>query len=242
MKIEIQRRKTMLKKFTGFVIFTALVLFLAPQAQAIPNPSAVYCEEQGYELDTRTDDEGNQYGVCVFPDGSECDQWDYFCKCTEKKSVCSSSMIEEGKNCKYPCKPQPCAKAGESSLVYECCEGLTQIPPARIYDDECNQTGMTGWTHICSDCGNGTCESWESECNCPKDCKKETIEEDSKIATKSATKAAKLDSEPDQNYSYVYYAILAFLTLGLLGLLILRFRKKIICRSLGDKSKTSGIE
>ena len=31
-------------------------------------------------------------------------------------------------------------------------------------------TGMVGWTSICSHCGNGICESWESTCNCPEDC------------------------------------------------------------------------
>ncbi len=44
----------------------------------IANPASVYCEKQGYTLETRTDSEGNQYGVCIFPDGSECDEWAYF--------------------------------------------------------------------------------------------------------------------------------------------------------------------
>ncbi|MGA1825552.1 MAG: DUF333 domain-containing protein [bacterium] len=26
----------------------------------------------------RTDEEGGQYGICVFEDGSECDEWAYF--------------------------------------------------------------------------------------------------------------------------------------------------------------------
>ncbi len=44
----------------------------------IANPASVYCEKQGYTLETRTDTEGNQYGVCIFKDGSECDEWAYF--------------------------------------------------------------------------------------------------------------------------------------------------------------------
>jgi len=44
----------------------------------IANPASVYCEKQGYQLETRTDSEGNQYGVCIFPNGSECDEWAYF--------------------------------------------------------------------------------------------------------------------------------------------------------------------
>jgi putative hemolysin len=44
----------------------------------LPNPASAYCEEQGYRVEIRTDDQGNQYGVCVFPDGSECDEWAFF--------------------------------------------------------------------------------------------------------------------------------------------------------------------
>lgn len=44
----------------------------------MPNPAAVYCEEQGYAVEIRTDENGGQYGVCVFPDGSECDEWAYY--------------------------------------------------------------------------------------------------------------------------------------------------------------------
>jgi putative hemolysin len=41
------------------------------------NPASVYCEEQGGTLDMRDSDAG-QYGVCVFPDGNECEEWAFF--------------------------------------------------------------------------------------------------------------------------------------------------------------------
>ncbi|NUQ39212.1 MAG: DUF333 domain-containing protein [Caldilineales bacterium] len=44
----------------------------------LPNPAAVYCEEQGHTHEIRTDAAGNQYGVCVFAGGGECDAWAYF--------------------------------------------------------------------------------------------------------------------------------------------------------------------
>jgi len=50
----------------------------APSDAGLPNPASVYCQEQGYVLEIRSDEEGNQYGVCVFPDGSECDEWAFF--------------------------------------------------------------------------------------------------------------------------------------------------------------------
>ncbi|NJD60188.1 MAG: hypothetical protein C3F13_00240 [Anaerolineales bacterium] len=43
-----------------------------------PNPASAYCEQQGYTLEIRTATDGSQSGVCVFPDGSECDEWAYF--------------------------------------------------------------------------------------------------------------------------------------------------------------------
>lgn len=44
----------------------------------LPNPASVYCEQNGGKLEIREDSEGGQYGVCIFPDGSECDEWAYF--------------------------------------------------------------------------------------------------------------------------------------------------------------------
>ncbi|MFH1713297.1 MAG: DUF333 domain-containing protein [Candidatus Jacksonbacteria bacterium] len=44
----------------------------------LANPASVYCEKQGYKLEMRTDESGGQYGVCIFDDGSECDEWAYF--------------------------------------------------------------------------------------------------------------------------------------------------------------------
>jgi len=43
----------------------------------MPNPASVYCQEQGGVLVTREEPEG-QFGVCVLPDGSECEEWAYF--------------------------------------------------------------------------------------------------------------------------------------------------------------------
>ena len=43
--------------------------------EGLANPASVYCGEQGGTVDIRTGDDGGQYGVCVFPDGSECDEW-----------------------------------------------------------------------------------------------------------------------------------------------------------------------
>jgi putative hemolysin len=53
------------------------------------NPAAVYCRELGYEHRTVDTDEG-QSGVCIFPDGSECDEWQFLQgKCGQTHSYCA---------------------------------------------------------------------------------------------------------------------------------------------------------
>jgi putative hemolysin len=42
------------------------------------NPASVYCEENGGRLEFRQDAAGGVSGVCVFPDGSSCEEWSYF--------------------------------------------------------------------------------------------------------------------------------------------------------------------
>ncbi|MDD5043614.1 MAG: DUF333 domain-containing protein [Patescibacteria group bacterium] len=56
------------------------------QTAALANPASVYCEEQGGKLEIRKEPAGEN-GVCVFSDGSECEEWAYFrgeCQTGEK--------------------------------------------------------------------------------------------------------------------------------------------------------------
>ena len=53
----------------------------APQpagGAGLANPASVFCEEQGGKVDIRTATDGSQSGFCIFPDGSECDEWAFF--------------------------------------------------------------------------------------------------------------------------------------------------------------------
>ena len=52
----------------------------APETNEIPNPASVYCEQNGGKLEMRQDASGGTTGICVFPDGSECDEWAFFRK------------------------------------------------------------------------------------------------------------------------------------------------------------------
>jgi putative hemolysin len=73
----------------GFLILVVLLLVLSMTAckrdqvqtgtdALIANPASVYCEQNNGKVEIRTDVSGGQAGVCVFADGSECEEWAYF--------------------------------------------------------------------------------------------------------------------------------------------------------------------
>lgn len=80
----------MKRMIVAFILVLALTACAAPQAQipepaatGIPpvnmqNPASVYCTQHGNKLEIHTAADGSQSGVCVFPDGSACDEWAYF--------------------------------------------------------------------------------------------------------------------------------------------------------------------
>ncbi|MHB1295837.1 MAG: putative hemolysin [Anaerolineae bacterium] len=72
------------------ILWITLTACTAPQAQApdtaatgtpqvnTPNPASAYCVQNGNKLEIRTAADGSQSGVCVFQDGSACDEWAYY--------------------------------------------------------------------------------------------------------------------------------------------------------------------
>jgi len=74
------------KRVVGFALILSAAIISGCQAATVEptvtvglaNPASVYCEEQGYTLEMRTDADGGQYGVCIFPDGSECEEWAFY--------------------------------------------------------------------------------------------------------------------------------------------------------------------
>jgi putative hemolysin len=86
-----KKKEKMKRIFTFIIILLALTACAAPQTQGtpesaptdmpqanMPNPASVYCTQQGNKLEIRTADDGSQSGVCIFPDGSTCDEWAYY--------------------------------------------------------------------------------------------------------------------------------------------------------------------
>jgi len=63
----------------------------------MPNPASVYCEQNGNKLEILTAADGSQSGVCVFPDGSTCDEWAYYqgeCGLAAQESPAAPLAIE----------------------------------------------------------------------------------------------------------------------------------------------------
>jgi putative hemolysin len=71
------------KNVTSLLLFVVTLWLVGCAASPTPetptagpgmlNPASVYCEEQGGKTEIRTQDDGGQYGACIFPDGSECE-------------------------------------------------------------------------------------------------------------------------------------------------------------------------
>lgn len=47
----------------------------AAPAVGLPNPASVFCQEKGGQLKIERDAAGNESGTCLFPDGSQCEEW-----------------------------------------------------------------------------------------------------------------------------------------------------------------------
>ncbi len=72
-------------KYLVFLIILVLILNgcsnkinIEDNISGMANPASEKCIEDGYKLEIREDASGNQYGVCIFLDNSECEEWAYF--------------------------------------------------------------------------------------------------------------------------------------------------------------------
>lgn len=68
-----------MKTQTLSLAFVVLLLTACTTRQVgMANIASVYCVEQGFKSEIRTAPDGSQSGVCIFPDGNECDEWAFF--------------------------------------------------------------------------------------------------------------------------------------------------------------------
>lgn len=145
--VEQNRKKEQMKKIIAFtLIVLALSACTALQGQAtnkaaatdtpqagLPNPASVYCEQHGNKLEIVTAADGSQSGVCVFPDGSTCDEWAYFkgeCGLPAKNSSTPFATIEATLSASGGTMPP-----GSSEEVADWWGVIEATEPGAQYDD-----------------------------------------------------------------------------------------------------------
>ncbi len=116
-----------------------------PQA-IMPNPASVYCQEQGYQSEIRTAADGSQSGVCIFPDGTECDEWAYY------RGECGPTPQNENTPTPQANMPNPasvyCQEQGYQSEIRTAADGSQS--GVCIFPDgtECDE-----WAYYRGECG-----------------------------------------------------------------------------------------
>ncbi|MFA5714964.1 MAG: DUF333 domain-containing protein [Candidatus Paceibacterota bacterium] len=54
----------------------------------LANPASVFCTKNGYRLEIRKNNDGSEYGVCIFTNGKECEEWKFY------RKECGSEYIK----------------------------------------------------------------------------------------------------------------------------------------------------
>lgn len=73
--------KTMARISILLLIWTLILVACADQeaepqeAAGLANPASVYCQEQGGKLVIQKRGDGGEYGVCLFEDNRQCEEW-----------------------------------------------------------------------------------------------------------------------------------------------------------------------
>ncbi|MBM3123632.1 MAG: DUF333 domain-containing protein [Chloroflexi bacterium] len=105
-----------------------------PLAEAgMANPASVYCTQQGNKHEIRTANDGSPSGICIFPDGSTCDEWVYF------KGECApaGSGGSTGENASGGMM-----SSGISEEITDWWGFIKSTPPGSQYDDYFEQEDM----------------------------------------------------------------------------------------------------
>jgi putative hemolysin len=112
----------------------------------IANPASTYCIEHGGNLSIRDSEDGSQYGVCVFSNGVECEEWQFF------RGECNLTLVEN--ECK---EDSDCVPAS-------CCHPTSCVN--KNFAPICSGTMCTMDCKIGTlDCGYGSCVCINKKCS-----------------------------------------------------------------------------
>lgn len=141
----------------GIIIFVVGMSIPLCSALALKNPSAVYCEEMGYEL-VIEETEAGQTGVCKFSETESCNAWEFLTgKCGGEHSYCK----KEGYELKTVSDSEKCSTIPFSPECAVCVlENGEEVEVTKLMELSFEE-GV---------CGDGKCVLGESYENCPQDC------------------------------------------------------------------------
>jgi len=95
------------------------------------NPASVFCQKMGYKLEIRTGSNGGQYGICIFSNGKECEEWAFYRgECGKQYKKQDSATGEQIDSSAVPSQPVP-------SGVEQACVQI--ITPALGPDGVCKE-------------------------------------------------------------------------------------------------------
>ena len=128
---------TLLAACSGSAPAKSTVAPATPQA-GLANPASVFCVEKSGKVNITTDASGGQIGVCVFPDGSQCEEWAFYRgQCTPAKpSQATTTTPAAGpaslteavlKNAKYELPDIGAAQLKDGSFEHKYGDGATQV-------------------------------------------------------------------------------------------------------------------
>ncbi len=119
--------------FTLLMLISIILLASCSPAQTtstpvpnMPNPAAVYCEQHSGKLEIVTSADGSQSGLCLFPDGSTCDEWAFFRgECKPGDSLAMSGLAVSP-------TPRPASPTAVSVSTATSAPAPTSLPPLAI--------------------------------------------------------------------------------------------------------------
>ncbi|HEX2908804.1 MAG TPA: S8 family serine peptidase, partial [Phototrophicaceae bacterium] len=114
----------------------------APSVPVMRNPAAVYCLDLGYQYETVPGIGGGEDGMCIFPDGQRCEQWQFYAgQCGQQYSYCAQQglgivTLEDGKD---PFSPVYAACTDTSGQVIGSVNELSSLGSRALgcYDGKC---------------------------------------------------------------------------------------------------------
>jgi putative hemolysin len=117
----------------------------------VANPASVFCIENNGTIEIKTDIKGGQYGVCVFWDKSECEEWAFF------RGECNASAFFGSSGSILECN------SDSDCVAASCCHSTSCVSK-----DKAPLCSGIACTMNCQpntlDCGYGSCSCVNNKC------------------------------------------------------------------------------